>query len=72
MDVFVKADGGRDFARRANELRMATAGGRRPPLRMRPKDGVGAAFGRPPGRAPRFLSVIPSVLFVILSEAKNP
>ena len=29
---FVKADGGRDFARRANELRMATAGGRRPPL----------------------------------------
>ena len=40
--------------RRAKRPRMATAGGRRPPLRMRPKDGVGAAFGRPPGRAPRF------------------
>ena len=28
-------------------FRIGAAGGRRPPLRMRRKDGVGAAFGRP-------------------------
>ena len=31
-------------------FRFGVAGGRRPPLRMRRKDGVGAAFGRPARR----------------------
>ena len=32
--------------------RRGSAGGRRPPLRMRRKGGVGAACGRPPGSLP--------------------
>ena len=68
---FIKAEGGGDFARRANELRMATAGGRRPPLPAPCAVCRGGLW--PPARSgTAFPSVIPSALFVILSEAKNP
>ena len=51
-------------------FRFGVAGGRRPPLRMRPKDGVGAAFGRP---ARRRVSLCHSErsLFVILSRRRR-
>ena len=64
--------------RRANRSRMATAGGRRPPLPapcavcmggLWPPARSGTAF---PSVIPSALFVILSVLFVILSEAKNP
>ncbi len=68
---FIKAEGGGDFARRANELRMATAGGRRPPLPAPCAVCRGGLW--PPARSgTAFPSVIPSALFVILREAKNP